>query len=274
MSANESETTYARTLHEGFTSTAWHVYTGAVTREIEGKPAYEGKPLNLIHLGIGLSALRLTDDIESNPIRQEKMNFRIWSHRELAKLTGNYSPYDDLSDNEKGALARRATRLSRVAIGDGFDITSHVASGDLFTLYLAQHTDSKSLPDLRLSTIEVPQDPQLAAVALMCARDALDYVTSSKFDRPQSASDPSGPGTMRHKFTVIKTPELPLNGYEPRVFLEDYQQTMLQELQRARRTLEHLQQGPTPLVMLVEHQEIVAQYEAAVGRVSRILEDD
>jgi hypothetical protein len=268
-----------RELQVDFTTVARDVFVVAAERELEAKmpPAFEGKPLSEMYLHVWQK--NRLDSGSPQVIRWEHLWVEALDEANIAIELDNSETFRDLPKDVREYYLGLGRRIGVVVLGDATRFRQLISPGIIDANWEAI---TRTGPNCQVDTFRARPSKQSLIAAGYFVGQVMDYVRSDMFlEAPEVRDENYWRGyskqnpefDMKHQFDFNLSPELPLNGYEPKEFLEDYMREMRKYYDGSRRRVKRLEgYGNKSEAAIQYEQEQAARYGKALLRAQKLLE--
>lgn len=266
-----------REIQVDFTTQARDVFVAAAERELEAKitdfnPAFADKPLDHLTLTFK-SAYRRTQ--QPHGIHRERLRIEPLQMSTAEGLrSGQYSETHELFKGADPSVLEHYKTIAKV-IGES-TITDDFRFGQIPPAGVeAEWTadrDSVGSRKYHASTFKERASKQSLVSAKLYVADAQSYVESDVFtkdlmvrfnDSVLNGISEDLPRHMVHEFNLRISPDLPINGHEPRAFIEHYVQKMQEVENKQQAILDRVTDLGAPQLIQDYHAELVTRHKKA-----------
>lgn len=265
-----------REMQVDFTAQAREVFIAAAERQIESKvsPGLQDKPLD--HITLCVSQLHEIRDEHPQSIAREQLILAPFSNRDAAALSEN-ELFASAGPEVLSHYANVAALIGSVTLTDSLRFRPTLGSIGIQGNYYGHKTDGRVR---HAGTFRERASKQSLAAAKYFADEALQYTQSPHFDDSTMSrlasfmlgySDEDPRFGMTHYFRLEISADLPLNGREPRAFLEEYRNVMAARLVRRMETFERLKDLHAPEVILEGNAVHLKATQDALEKVEKYL---
>jgi hypothetical protein len=280
-----------RELQIDFTSAAHGVFVAAAERGLESKidlyPAFEDKPLDHLYLSI----VRNNEVPEGSPQAVHAEQLYITPLHEVTAADLRY----DVGENGIGHLGNELFRDASDEVVEHYRALASIIGETLITNELrfgqipvngieAEWTakiGAKGWRTRHAGTFKERPSKQSLVSAKFFAEEAAVYVQSEDFDKSTAIrladyayghTDKNPNYQFKHAFGFEMTTRLPLNGHEPRSFLNAYARNMSSRLEVAMLQLARLEDLGAPSSLKANWKRRVEIYQSALNSATKFLD--
>jgi hypothetical protein len=260
-----------------FTTTSGQVFLDAYERDLGAHmhPMYQDKPLSHLSLRINRGSPETEPVIESGVISESLIIKPLNVDKDFFD---QHLTLRDLPQDIKERYIDLSARLASIALSETLRLSQLFPPEAADASYTARMSNGRQR---HVDTFKEKPSKMSIAAGQFFADEALEYTKSEEFDVPlvvrklrhlsgEADSDPAE--NMRHAFRLAIREDLPLNGYEPRSFLEMYQRTMAARAERSKERRDRMEERGFPQRGLDFLDEMTLKYQNALHRVNNILE--
>jgi hypothetical protein len=260
-----------------FSAASHKVFITAYERELEGAlpDSFQDKPLRYLALNLRQGPLDQTQTVIS-----EELNITMLSVDEAESLPYNYTcaRYPEELLNRYVEVSKA---VAQVALSDTLVIADTLPVEGIDANYVLTYANGKSR---HISSFKEKPSKQSIASGAYFAQEAQQYVESNKLFRTPSQNvaqrlmDIARNGKtedtriMSHRFEFAITPDLPLNGYESRQFLEHYANTMFAKSMRHGERAAIMQARGANAFIYEHEQTLYDKHDSAYRRAQALLD--
>lgn len=260
-----------------FNAASHKVFVTAYERALEGKlPAgYIDKPLLSLTLSLRQGSLD-----QSQPVTGEELKIGI-----LSQYVAEDLPYNFTCARHPEQLLDRYVEVSKsigaVALNDELIMADNLPTEGIDADYVLTYADGKMR---HVSSFKEKPAKQSIVAGTYFAEEALQYVQSEQMFRTPAQNvvrrlvqiartgNIEDMHIMSHRFDFKMTPDLPLNGYESKAFLERYTRNMFAIAMRHRERLSFMQAHGSDVMYAAPDQQLYDEYNSAYLRAQILLD--
>jgi hypothetical protein len=233
-------------------------------------PAYEDKRLTDIRLNVMRAGGRLT----TQAVMAETLTVTALTPH-VASYLGEHLRYRDYPQDVLDHYTLVATKLTDTHIRPGLDIRKVLPPEGIHAGYEAVLPDGHSR---HISTFKEKPAKQSIAAGTFMAREVLDHLTAgygvqgSTLELLAAVIQPGSGPVFARRFSLIISPDLPLNGHEPREFLLNFYEEMSRCAGRRLDLIERLSEVGAPQILIDNERSTYDRYSKAVAKAQKALD--
>lgn len=265
-----------REMQVDFTAQVREVYIAAAERQIESKvsPGLQDKPLD--HITLCFDQLHPVGEDTAQAIERERLIISPLNARDADALSEN-ELFSGAGPEVLSHYTEVATFIGGVTLKDSLRFRNILGQVGLQGDYYGFKTNGRMR---HAGTFRERASKQSLAAARYFVDEALDYTQSAQFDESTAMrltnfmlgfQDEDPRFGMTHYFRIEITSDLPLNGREPRPFLEEYRRVMLDQLSRRTETYERLKAMGAPALFIESDAALIKASKEALQKVEKYL---
>ncbi len=269
-------------LVEEFTEASRLTYVAAYETVLAGQldkfPHFHGKPLSAVPLiayrnHMLESAQELYDSSDINVVEKELLEVRPVSPIDADAREGHLTLRDLPQENHE-AYAAMVERIGNLHVSDDIAVATALEPGGVVADYTATLRSGRVR---HIGTLKERPAKQSIVSGKFFAEDMHQFLASPAALRKIRLANAvlrgiGEPPLMDAFFTLSHVRDLPLNGYEPESWLNDYLNEMSARALRHRDTLERLEALGAPQVIIDHQESLIGEYESAARRALRCLD--